>query len=181
MNPTTFDFKNSTPAQRNEACARFLPPSDVNPIRSWHLQFVLPARPEQGQPEPVTHDAGQLMVKSRDEALAWLKKLGSSRKAWKRAGIPLPWSYSHLAQIAEDERHVNYTNTPGGAWMLIEHLKAQSYSIVIGVQEGITRVSATKVNHLAIEQAPTVGFIGAEPFHELIGMLFLKLNGVELV
>jgi hypothetical protein len=174
MITTTINWKSASPEQRNDACAKFMPPSDVNPILSWHLLIG-------------DHDMGALHSQSKKEADDFLSFLQSDREQWERVmGKYATWDHRTDCQIVEHLRSVNYTSTPGGAWMLLEELRSRGgYSIIIAIQDNFTRISATPPTP-AIDPSPdfvppTTGFMGVEPFSELAGMLFLTLNGVQVI
>jgi hypothetical protein len=172
--PTALNWKSATPEQRNDACACFMPPSEVNPILAWHLLI--------GQ-----HDMGALACISRKEADTWLSLLQTNRDDFERVmGKYCVWDKRLECQIVEHRRSLRYSDTPGGAWTLIEELKRQGYLIAIAARAGQTAISAERHDKPAIITQSSAlspqsfGFSGPEPFPELAAMLFLTLNNCRI-
>lgn len=173
--PTTLNWKSSTPAQRNAACACFMPPSNVNPIRSWHLHVG-------------GDDLGPMAIGSQKEADDFMARIPRlDQQTWEQSSLRkfLAWEKRDLLHVVERRRNVNYSNTPGGAWMLLDRLMAEGYMIAVAARSGLTALSAERYNERQIitpQNAPPVtAFEGSEPFEELAAMLFLTLNGCSII
>lgn len=121
----------ATPEERNAACAAYMPASDVNPIRSWWvtLDGVLWSR---------------LAVRSKDEADSWLRIASMSRHNWERVMTEWPWSLRSSVGVAEHHHHVRYTDTPGGAWDLLEQMVSESWEVAVTCTGSFTTVTAVK-------------------------------------
>lgn len=175
--PTQLNWKATTPEHRNNACACFMPPSDCNQILSWHLHIG-------------KQDMGPLTVQTKNEADAWLSIRQSSREHFERSfGKFCPWDQRLDCQIVEHRRSLRYSDTPGGAWTLMEELKRQGHMIAIAARAGATFISAERYNEAkpviirSGEQIEPkiVAFEGSEPFSELAAMLFLTVNGCQII
>jgi hypothetical protein len=152
-------WNESTPEQRNAACAQFMPPSEVNPIVSWWLYC--------------DGKAGyQLRVLTKQEAEDGLRMIKASPETWADCtGFPEP--YRAGAEIREIHRHVRYSDTPGGAWMLIEQLNVKGWTASIVQIPNNCGITLQRVGNPAVHTAGT--------FCEAAAMAFLKANGVVIL
>lgn len=157
-----FNWDGATVETRNEACGQFMPPSEVNPMRSYLVSA--PTR------RPV-----KLALHSREEAEAWLRIAAGSEETWKRVMPEWPAPLRKMAKIEEQHYYPRYTDTPGGAWVLVEELVNRNLTVE-------SRVDAHRVwlkvlwphgRDLAVEG------IG-RPFECLMGIAWLAANGIEV-
>ncbi len=151
-------WQNLTPAQRNEQCARYMPPSEINPIRTWWLTF----------------DGGLLAQLALEKptieaANAWLDYAKSNKTKWKRLIEEVPFSLKDSVSVIEVKRFARYTDTPGGAWMLAEELIAKAWRIAIEIHGETVLVMAKNERFEHV-------FDGKLPFCEAMGLIFLGVN-----
>jgi hypothetical protein len=178
--PTNLNWKSSTAEQRNDACACFMPPSEINPIRSWHLNLG-------------NTDLGAMMVQTQKEADDFKTLIDTCpHQQWKHRALSkyTSWDRRTELRLVEHRRSVNYSTTPGGAWMLLDQLMAEGYMIAIAARAGLTALTAERYEEnkpiiVTPTQSSALGpqssvFEGSEPFSELAAMLFLTLNGVKI-
>lgn len=154
-----FYWDSSSPEQRNALCASYMPQGDLNPIRSWHVQA-----------------GGQLIrlaVQSLAEAEAWLRVATASPRNWERVA-ELPEACRLTARIVEHQRHLRYTDTPAGAWALLEQLMEEGWLVNLRAQKG-TLTALTVKRGEEYHQYP------GQDMAELVGKAFLVLHGVELL
>lgn len=177
--PTQLNWKATTPEQRNNACACFMPPSDCNPILSWHLHI--------GE-----FDLGALTIQTQreaDEFRAQILKLNAQEWEYSPLAKYACWDRREACQLVQHRRSLRYSDTPGGAWTLMEELKRQGHMIAIAARAGATFISAERYNEAkpviirSGEQIEPkiVAFEGSEPFSELAAMLFLTINGCQII
>lgn len=146
-------WKDLTPDQRNEACARFMPASDVNPMRNWWLY----ADGKWGYP---------LSVKNQQEADQALALLTKDDATWVEY-TNYPAKYRASAEVREVQHHVRYSNTPGGAWMLVQQLCADGWSVAIDTDAKDTQVIASRggrqhhLSHQSFDEAMAIVFLRA--------------------
>ncbi len=118
MSQKQFNWLAATPEQRDAACAAFMPQSDVNPLKSWALYL-------DGK---YAYDVRALNLESAQKSLASALKL--TPKKWTEL-TRFPASLRATAEIRENHHHVRYSDTPGGAWMLIEDLNKHGWTVEI--------------------------------------------------
>jgi hypothetical protein len=156
---TKLDWLKASTAERNALCAQFLPPSQTNPLRSWHLAVG----------EKVN---GRLAVKDLAEAATWLRIATCSKRNWRRVA-GLPDEQREHARVHEEVHHVRYTDTPAGAWMLMEHMHAQGWTITVDWGDVVTARATRPGERIAV-----AGIVKPE---EAESVLWLSFNGVEVV
>ena len=73
---------------------------------------------------------GQLGDMSMEDAEEWLKSSKKSKAEWVRRNINLDWMLREEVNLTEQLWHINYSNTPGGGWIVVEALR-KSFDVLI--------------------------------------------------
>jgi hypothetical protein len=171
------DWHNSTVAQRNAACAQFMPKSSVNPIRQFDLVYKIP------EVDAVVMGTIPLQKPTIEAATAWLKEAKSSPFKWaamvgeKPSSGGVSWKLREYVSVQERTWHVRYSDTPGGAWNLVEKLVVEGYAVTVR--------SSTRATSVAIDQYPTTRQTGfflelPRPMPEIVAAAFLMFKGIEI-
>lgn len=154
---TRLEWSKATNIERNAACAAFMPASEINPIRSYYLT-------KEGKLWQ------RLAVKNLAEAKQWLAFAKGNFTRWEKIMPEMTWTDRNLVDVAEDTHHVRYSDTPGGAWMLIEELASKGWTVSVvttGHSSGVSAILKSAHHHV----------IGK--MEEAVAECFLKANGVD--
>jgi len=134
-----------------------MPPSEINPLRSYYL----------------TKDGKlwqRLAVHTLYEAKKWLEFAKSKITYWEKLMPELEWKRRSIVGVTEHLYHVRYSDTPGGAWNLIEELTAKDWTVSVTATAQSTTVSAIRGDH---------HHHGIGKMSEATAECFLKANGID--
>jgi len=174
------NWHKSTAQERNAACGALMPKSATNPLSRWGLAY-------NGKP------FGQipLPIPNRDNAEAWLNTAKSSKKRWSELvgeTFPggCPWVLRHDVGVIEVTWHVRYSDTPGGAWMLVEQLVGDGFAVTVRSSVRATTVAIDKYPPRPIDMDgkvhPGGGFFLElpRPMPEVVAAAFLMFKGIDI-
>lgn len=163
----TLNWNELTSEQRNAECSRFMPASDVNPIRQWWLTF-------DGQ----WYQRLPLKEQTRDAAEKWLASAKESKVTWDYIfeALHFPWSFRNRVAVKEQTWHVRYSDTPGGAWELVEQMNQQGWTFSLSINNnGVDACFVQQIPHFREHR------VLRGPFSEAVAIIFLRANGVNLL
>lgn len=153
---SSFQFETASVEERNAKCAEFMPASDINPICGYYLTW----RGKMWQ---------RLAVKSIDEAQSWLNIAKLNKHNWNQLLPEHPWHLRSEIGVSEFHHRVRYSDTPAGAWMLIEELDRRGFSVLLRRRDGKTELDAVcKVTNVSISAK-------GDDFPKLTAKLFLEI------
>lgn len=168
------NWHEATLAQRNAACAQFMPKSGINPLRRYDLVYTLP------DVDGITIGQIPLQQPTMEAATKWLEMAKSSRSRWaelvgedsKSGGCP--WTLRDHVTLVESTWHYRYTDTPGGAWTLVEQLVSEAYDVTVRSYCRATSVSIapTSQGRFFLELP--------RPMPEVVAVAFLMFKGIEI-
>jgi hypothetical protein len=154
---TRLEWSKATTEARNAACAAFLPASDTNPMRTFYLKAYGKIK-------------NRLLVENLKAAEAWLHAAKASKTNWEKLMPEMLWAERGILEVAEEIYHLRYSDTPGGAWMLIEHLTSKGWTVSVTTTQESSGVSAI----LGVQHHHVLGKMS-----EAVAECFLKVNGVD--
>lgn len=128
---TLLEWSALTPEQRDELVAKYMPPSDVNPIKDVWLTFD-----------------GKLwrrtLCKTEEEAHEMLAHAKKGRAIWDKIfGDEMPWILREKVSAVIRAAHLRYSETPAGAWDALEHLLSLGCGVAVLLNGSLCTVTIT--------------------------------------